>query len=42
MYKRARMNRHSSKKYFTHAADRIHVKNGLQGGSTAMRGGIRL
>lgn len=40
--KRRKMSRSGSRKYFSRAADRIHVKNNLQGGSLAMRGGIRL
>jgi len=44
MAKRYKMNRGSSKRYFTKAADRVHIKNLLSsaGSMNAMRGGIRL
>lgn len=38
---RHKMNRSSSKKYFSRSADRTHKKNSW-GSSPAMRGGIRL
>lgn len=41
MSKRAKMNRHHSRKVFTKGAQRVHPKNAMgQGGP--MRGGIRL
>lgn len=42
--KRFKMNRRSSKKYFSRTAGNghVHKKNLLNGGSTVMRGGIRL
>lgn len=40
--KRHRLNKRSSKRYFTAAGSKIHRKNLMQGAMTAMRGGIRL
>lgn len=43
--KRKRLNRSSSKKYFSRAADHIHGKNFMSHGGVSggpMRGGIRL
>lgn len=40
--KRYKMSKHKSKRSFSRGASRVHVKNMLQGASTAMRGGIRL
>lgn len=40
--KRHKMSRHHSKRDFSHKAGRTHVKNGLTGSNTVMRGGIRL
>lgn len=40
--RRHKMSRSGSKKNFSHHAGRTHQKNMLTGGSTVMRGGIRL
>lgn len=40
--RRHRISSRASKRSFSRGADRIHRVNFLQGGSLAMRGGIRL
>lgn len=40
--RRHSMNRRSSKRSFSHGADRIHRKNMDSGSAFVMRGGIRL
>lgn len=42
MAKRGKMPSGHSKRVFTRGAMQVHRKNGLQGGSASMRGGIRL
>lgn len=42
MYKRHKMQRKRSEKYFTRGANRIHRKNLDSGSGSVMRGGIRL
>lgn len=44
MAKRGKMSRGHSRRLFreTAGAERVHPKNGLQGGQAVMRGGIRL